>query len=246
MKLAMIGRLSECLLLSYRTPQASVEPLVPAPLTLITRDDWAFWNIVACRIEAMRPNGLPAPFGISYHHVAYRLLVRAGLADGRTVTGLYFVRSDADSFWVAKLGNLASDFRFHPAAIHHMTDVSQLTFTVNNTVAARADARVRVAANEAPPLGCDSCFSSLAEAKDFLRYQPLGLSCDGRGQWMRFAEVFRDESLWNERAVTVRDAYWAFFDALGQTDARLELATRVAPIDYRWRLGRRERVTCNE
>ena len=41
--------------------------------------------------------GLPAAFGISYHHVAYRLYVRARTADGRSLDGIYFVRSDADS-----------------------------------------------------------------------------------------------------------------------------------------------------
>src|SRR5215213_8264418 len=94
---AMNGRLSECLLLSYRTPARAVRKLVPGHLELVTRDGWAFWNVLACRVEGMRPAGVPKSLGVDYHHVAYRLHVKARTAAGETLRGLYFVRSDADS-----------------------------------------------------------------------------------------------------------------------------------------------------
>ncbi len=237
MKLTMVGRLSECLLIAYRTPAESVEHLVPAPLQLVTRDRWAFWNIVACRIEKMRPRGTPLPFGMSYYHVAYRLYVRAEVASGDMIEGLYFVRSDADNFLVSELGNLTSDFRFHTAAIMHFEDAGRLIFEVRDS---GTDARLCVNCEEEPGLARDSCFASMKEAAQFLKYRPLGLSC--RDGWLRVAEVFRDESQWKETLVSVEEARWSFFDSLAQKEVALELAARVAPIDYRWRLGRRERL----
>jgi hypothetical protein len=117
--ITMTGRLSSCVLLSYRTPAAHVRHLVPPPLELVTRGPWAFWNVVACRVERMRPRGAPRWAGVCYHHVAYRLLVRApGLGpDGRDLEGLYFVRSDADHSLITRGGNVASDFQFHRAEI---------------------------------------------------------------------------------------------------------------------------------
>jgi hypothetical protein len=52
----------------------------------------------------MRPAGLPAALGIGYWHVAYRLLVRAKLRSGEEITGLYFVRSEADQPLIAAAG----------------------------------------------------------------------------------------------------------------------------------------------
>jgi hypothetical protein len=250
----MNGRLSECLLLSYRTPARTVRDLVPPCMELVTRDGWAFWNVVACTVENMRPAGVPRRLGVSYHHVAYRLLVRAKTADGATLRGLYFVRSDADSRLVSEFGNAMTDFRFHPATVELSraddNGSELLTVSVRGTgqdgkgdalarvLAPRGDANV--AADPMPPLG--SPFHSAEEAAEFLKYCPLGLSVDLDGRYLRLAEVVRDEKAWRERPVRVIEAHWPFLRALGQDQLHLERATRVAPIDYKWRLGRKAAV----
>jgi hypothetical protein len=245
--LAMNGRLDECLLISYRTPARTVRRLVPHGLELLTRDGFAFWNVVACKVGAMRPAGVPRRLGAGYRQVAYRLHVRARTAAGETLDGLYFVRSDADSAFVSQFGNLLTDFSFHRSevelshATHESADVT--TLAIQSHDGAAADALVRVATLDAlapdPRRAPDSLFATAAEADRFLRYRPLGLSVDVDGRYLRLAEVLRDQSKWRERPVRVIEAHWKFFDALGQDDLRLERATRVDPIDYRWRLGRR-------
>ena len=70
-----------------------------------------------------------------------------------------------------------------------------------------------------------------------LKYQPLGLAIDRRGL-LRLAEVFRDEAAWQEHPVAVTECQWGFFASHQQKQIRLERATRVAPLDYQWRLGR--------
>jgi hypothetical protein len=246
--LTMNGRLSECLLLSYRTPARTVRDLVPPCMELVTRDGWAFWNVVACTVESMRPAGVPRALGVSYHHVAYRLLVKAKTAGGETLRGLYFVRSDADSRLISKFGNAMTDFRFHPAAVEMSraddNGSELLTVSVRGPGEdGKGDALARVLAprgdgngETVPPLG--SPFRSAAEAAEFLKYCPLGLSVDLDGRFLRLAEVVRDEKAWLERPVRVIEAHWPFLRELGQDQLQLERATRVAPIDYKWRLGR--------
>ena len=242
MKLTMSGHLSLCILLAYRTPVRSVIHLVPDELELVTQDGWAFWNVAACRIDRMRPAGLPSLFGVSYHHVAYRLYVRAGTAGGEILEGLYFVRSDADNFLMSKAGNLASDFRFHTAKIALTAVENLFTLDVQNSFSGAGDAHFSARLSERSSLKEGSCFSTFDEAARFLKYRPLGLSCDADGRLLKVAEVFRDESRWDERPLSVTDARWSFFDHADQRDVHLEMATRVAPIAYRWRLGRRERL----
>lgn len=259
--LAMKGRLSECLLLSYRTPAQSVRHLVPESMELVTRGGWAFWNVVACRVDEMRPVGAPASLGVGFNHVAYRLHVKARAASGETLRGLYFVRSDADSRLIGSLGNWLTHFRFHAADVELSRATAAaagaalaelLTLAVQGCDEAdgTADALLRVLAGAGdgsdqsgpatPPLG--SPFSSAAEAEDVLRYCPLALAVDLDGRYLEMGEVVHDESKWRERPVRVIEAHWNFFQRLGQDDLHLERATRVDPLDYRWRLGRRAEV----
>jgi hypothetical protein len=259
------GRLAACLLLSYRTPAHLVRHLVPRGLDLVTRGGFAFWNVVACRVEAMRPAGLPACCGVSYNHVGYRLHVQARADNGAApLRGLYFVRSDADSALVGGLGNLLSDFHFHPADVELSSDKGVLTLAVQGHdeehdprdgegLGDAADAIVRVAVDGAgdgssplaPPPG--SPCQSAADAERVLKYAPLGLSVDLDGRYVKLAEVLRDEAAWSEKPVRVIESHFRFFDrlGLGREDVQLERATRVAPIDYRWKLGRRIALLSN-
>jgi hypothetical protein len=248
--ITMNGRLSSCVLLSYRTPAAHVRQFVPPPLELVTRGPWAFWNVVACRVERMRPRGAPRWAGVSYHHVAYRLLVRAPGAgpNGRDLEGLYFVRSDADHSLIAAGGNATSDFRFHRADID-LRDETLIGGDLELHVIGRRDTLGDVALRVMPledggagPLAPGSPFRSIEQAAAFLKYRPLGIAVDPLRERLHLAEVFRDERAWRERPLRVIEARWRFLEELDQTDLTLERATLVAPIDYRWRLGRRIKV----
>ena len=258
LNLTTAGRLAECLLLSYRTPAAPARGLLPRGLELVTRGGFAFWNVVASRVEHMRPAGLPEWCGVSYHHVAYRLHVQAQAANGDgTLRGLYFVRSDADSGVVGTLGNCLTDFRFHRADVELSNGNGVLTLAVrgrNEQPDPRdgepagdvGDAIARVAvetgdagASLAPPPG--SPFATAADAERVLKYAPLAMSVDLDGRYLKLVEVLRDEAAWSERPVRVLESHFRFFDTLGleRQDVQLERATRVTPLEYRWRMGRR-------
>lgn len=223
------------MLLAYRTPADSVAHLVPAGLELITHGGWAFWNVVACRLEAMRPSGCPRWIGRDCRQVAYRLYVRAHVAEGEVLEGLCFVRTDVDSRAMCLLGNQLTDFRFHRTAIRLSADSAGLSVMVSDPVSV-GDAEIMARCGEST-LAPDSCFESYAQACRFLKYQPLALSTDRDGLRVRLAEVLRCETDWCESPLEVIDARFAFFEHLGQDEIRLELATRVAPIEYCWRLG---------
>jgi hypothetical protein len=236
MKITMVGRLSDCLLLAYRTPLDAIAGLLPPGLSPVTHGGYAFWNVVACRVEKMRPAHIPRAFGMSYHHVAYRLYVRAATRGGE-ITGLYFLRSDADSSLISAGGNLTSDFRFHGSQISLTTDAQTFSTRVTSKDASGDADILATLANEAR-LAADSCFASIEEANHLLKYQPFGLSVHNKV--LHVAEVLRDESCWRESAVTVGPSQFSYLDSLHQHNLRLERATRVDAIDYRWRLGRKE------
>ena len=247
--LTMTGRLVDCVLLSYRTPAESVAGMLPAGLELVTRGPWAFWNVVACRVQAMRPRvagvAAPAVAGVSYHHVAYRLLVQAMTGSADVRRGLYFLRSDADARLLGLFGNWTTDFRFHHAGVELDTGgetgaAGPYDLRVSSDDG-QADARLVLGEGPAALRG-DSCFATLTDAREFLKYEPYALAVTGRPgrRSLRLAEVRRDESAWREVPRVVREQRLGYFETLGQGGAVLELATRVEPMDYVWQLGRQE------
>ncbi|MEO1235846.1 MAG: DUF2071 domain-containing protein [Planctomycetota bacterium] len=241
----MVGRLTDLVLLSYRTPAASVAGLLPEGLELVTRGPWAFWNVVACRVVGMRPGfpgGIDAPeaLGVNYHHVAYRLLVQAMTNRADVRRGLYFLRSDADARVLGTVGNWTTDFRFHAADI--ALDAAEGRYALDVKAAdGRADAVLRLGSG-AVALPPGSCFPTPTDAQEFLKYQPYALAVTGDAgcRRLRIAEVRRDESAWRETPVAVERAELSYFASIGQDGVELELATRVEPMDYVWKLGRTE------
>ena len=237
MRLTMVGRLSECLLFSYSTPEPTVRHLVPGELQLVTHRGRAFWNIVISTIQDMRPAGFPRWSGITYQHVAYRLYVRANPAQGDPIRGLYFLRSDVNSPLIWVTGNPLTDFRFHRANILIVEQGERIKVKIASTAGSIGNAEVTVSlkSSEAVTTGL---FGSPDEQEQLLKYQPLGISI-GRHHRIRLAEVVRDESRWSEKPIAVEAARWNFLGHLRQNQITLERATRVAALDYEWRLGGR-------
>lgn len=225
----MTGRLTDCLLLAFRFPSERARVILPPELEPVTHKGWAFWNVVACKVERMRPLGVPPWLGLTYCHVAYRIYARARTGAGHWLEGLYFVRSDADQRLICFVGNLLTSFRFHPAAVCLSTgDHCRAAVTANG-----ADAWFEAEPDPQPDAPPGSCFESLDEARSFCKYQPMGLSV-GRGR-LHLAEVRRHEADWRETLLKVRCADFEFLRAHGEF--ALEIASLASPLEYRWRLG---------
>jgi len=242
MNLTMVGRLTPCLLLSYAIASRSAARLLPPGLQLITCRDCAFLNIVVCRVERIRPWFSPRSFGLTYWHVAYRLHVRATLENGGPIEGLYFLRSDGDQQVLSIVGNWFTDFRFHAARIHFSTTEAESCVQVRGTHNVVGDASVRLRTVARDCQLAESPFCSLQERERVLKYAPLSMAASQSGEFVRLAEVRRREAAWSEEPVEVVQADWAYPRSVGLEDLRLVRATRVKPIDYRWSLGRRERI----
>ncbi|HEY7497728.1 MAG TPA: DUF2071 domain-containing protein [Vicinamibacterales bacterium] len=234
----MQGRIDECFLISYAVDAARAESLVPPQLEVLTHGGRAFLNIVVCHVHRMRPALAPSFLGISYWHVAYRLHVRAPLADGRSIDGLYFLRSDADSAVVGAIANRMTAFRFHPADVRFESARGGWTMrVVDRRGQGSAMLRVVPASSDIPEIAEDPPFPSIQDRERVLKYAPFGLSVSRTGTRVRIAEVKRHEALWKEEPVSVEAADWSYAEALGLSTDRLVRATRVAPIDYIWRIG---------
>jgi hypothetical protein len=229
----LVGKLDECFLLSYAVDPGRAASLVPSGLELLTHQRCAFLNIVVCHVERMRPRFAPRAVGVTYWHVAYRLQVRARLSGGASIDGLYFLRSDVDTPLLGAVGNRLTDFRFHHAEMRFRAEPEGCSLKVDGGNGAASAMLRPSSANEDD---CRPPFSSIEERERLLKYAPFGLSISRSGR-LRVAEARRDEALWKEAPIAVASALWRYPLRLGLDTQRLVRATRVAPIDYAWRMS---------
>ncbi len=225
--LTVQGTLSRCWLFAYQMPEADATIFLPPQLEPITHNGCAFWNIVVCKVQSIRPLFLPKVFGITYWHVAYRIYVRFYPRDSAPVEGLYFIRSDCDNNLISTAGNIMTDFNFHSASI----EIGE----TDNTVAIQVGspdmpASVTISKTDQPLLSPHSCFASLTEAAECLKYKPKGISVDSNGT-ANIVNIQRAERQWKFRLRSVTQADWAFFS---DKSALPELCYEVEPIDYVW------------
>jgi hypothetical protein len=230
--MAMVGTVERCWLFAFRTPVEDAAARLPAPLTPVTRDGFAFWNVVVCRVGSMRPRLVPRFLGMSYWHVAYRLYARFQPATGRPIEGLHFLRSDCDRPLLAAMGNLVTDFRFHTAEVTVEEHDSRLRLRIGSP---DAPARAEVDRRRPVDLSPGSPFRTVEEAAAFLKYQPAGLSVEPDGR-VNVVRIGRDERAWRATPVAVTEQHWSFLEGM---PALPELATEVDPIRYHWHSGER-------
>jgi uncharacterized protein YqjF (DUF2071 family) len=227
MNVTMVGRLDPCCLVTYGLDPDVAAGLLPAGLEPQVVDGKALWGIVASRVVKMRPRGAPRLLGSTYVHVAHRIYAQATDAKGTQHQGLHFLRSDVDQFLMALMGNRMTDFRFHRSKVHLHEDKAGLDLAVAGVPDADGRLRIRHARPKRPGL--------------VPKYAPWGLSTARGGKVLKLAEVRRDEAAWREEPVTVEESRWGLLDRLAP-GAKLLGATRVAPIDYVWRIGERVRL----
>ncbi|MEM0897985.1 MAG: DUF2071 domain-containing protein [Verrucomicrobiota bacterium] len=227
----VVGTLAKCWLFTFREPAESAATLLPEPLELIVRDGFAFWNVVVCELEAMRPAGFPVAAGMKCRQVGYRLYAR-WRPNGLPIDGLYFLRSDCDSGVMTLAGNALTDFKFHHAKID-FEEGGALDRIDVQTRGGHVEATID---RQTPPaLGEGSPFDSLYEAKAVLAYKPAALApVDQDG--VRVLSITRDDAAWNSQLVHTPETRFEFLE--NRPEIAPEICYEVAPINYRWNAAR--------
>ena len=177
---AMVGAVRERLLLTYRVDPRAVRALAPGPFEPVVRNGVAFAGVCLVEMRAMRPNGVPAALGFNYHEAVYRLVVEYESSSEGRLRGIVAPRADANHATIALGGRLLSHYPFHLARIQkqHWEDLVALR---HRTLDGRGNLDALFAVDAArQQLPADSCFTSLADAVDFLVGMQHSFSWDAR------------------------------------------------------------------
>ncbi|MGF1632512.1 MAG: DUF2071 domain-containing protein [Phycisphaerae bacterium] len=227
-----------CIVLEYATRAEDVRPLLPAGVEPVCIEGFALWNIIAARIEKLRPVGVPRPLGVRYHHVAYRLRVQVPRADGEPEKGLLYIRNDGDRRRVHVAGSRFLHLRSNPAQIrlgvHEESCHLQVLRTPNHHGNCTVLAEFGQDASKVPDL-----LKAVEANPGLAMHEPVRFVTDDAGRILRRTVVDRDAENAVRQPLTVQTSRWAFFEHLSVKPPTFLRGKLVSNADYTWRIGQK-------
>lgn len=228
------------LVLTYAFPPQILAPLLPPGLVLDTLRGHAFLAIALVQTRNMRPAFLPAVFGGNFFLSGYRIFARLA-AGAQCKRGLRILRSDTDSIWMVRAGNLLTHYNYRLCRVDLDDRGDRLHWTVR-TPRAEADLEVVAHIGDHPaPLPPRSPFHSVAEARRFAG--PLPYTFDYEAPTRSIVAIHAVRQNWNPQPVAVEILQNTFLEGEPFRRAAPVLANafHVSNVPYRWQRGRRMR-----
>ena len=230
-----------CLLVNFAVDPSALRSHLPPHLEPDVFRARAYVSIVIADMLRMRPEFLPSALGVTYTQVVYRAVVRCGRERGVT-----FLRSDANSKLMVKLGNALTFFRFNNAAISWRWGADGLEFSLEPNDRSKAGilAKFNLQVADSAQMPRTSRFNNMESASAFLTelYTAFGAKrADGRVEVVRLARGPWRSKVAEDRA----GVYEAMQSGLlfSRSQAELDSVFVAVNVPYRWNRLALERPT---
>jgi Uncharacterized conserved protein (COG2071) len=237
---AVDAHFAHSVVLAFAVPAEQLRRRLPPGLELDTfADRWGFLAVAMVDTRRLRPAGFPSWAGRDFSLIGYRIFVRFRDQRGRSLRGLFILRSETDRAAMAFFGNLFTRYNYRITDVAWKGDVeAQEGLAITSE---KSDLLVQVRTRggelELPPA---SPFADWREARKFAGPMPFTFSPNSVGDQMVIIEGQR--SNWDPRPLLVDEQRVGFLEREGFSDAALANAFVVSDIPYRWSRGRREPV----
>lgn len=231
--LKMQAHFSDCLVITYALPAASLTPLLPPGLELDTFGDYGFVAVALVKVHSMKPTGLPLWPGTACTLAGYRVFTRFCTPTGKRLRGLRILRSETNNFLISLGGNLMTHYNYHRASCAYKRSGGELEILSR----ASDGLELRVIADTARPATClpaGSAFPDFTQARRFAG--PLPFTFDYEPQTHSIVSIFGRRPQWNPVPVNVDVTRCDFLDRFDTTPV-LSNAFYVSNIDYAWERG---------
>jgi hypothetical protein len=101
------------LVLTFAIPREKIHNLIPVCLQLDTFDEkWAFIAVAMVQTKNLRPSGFPKFLGNDFFLIGYRVFVRFTNNAGKSLRGLYILKSETDKKKMEFLGNVFTHYNY--------------------------------------------------------------------------------------------------------------------------------------
>ena len=224
------------LVFTFAIPKEQIRHLVPECLELDTLNDkWAFIAVAMVQTKALRPKGFPKILGNDFFLIGYRVFVRFTNQAGKSLRGLYILKSETDKKKMEFFGNIFTHYNYTT------TDINQNSRDgITEIKSAKSGFTVRIENlnDENISLPAGSPFADWKEARRYAGPLPFTFTYNKADKNMLIIEGVRDD--WKPMPVKVIDYNFSFIDNLKLNDVKLANAFIIRNIPYYWKKGKIE------
>ena len=223
------------LVLTFAVSKDQIQSLIPACLQLDTFDDkWAFVTVAMVQTKDLRPNGFPKFMGNDFFLIGYRVFVRYTNSAGKSLRGLYILKSETDRKKMEFMGNIFTHYNYST------TDINQYENKIIKEISSvKSNFKVTLDMNdEAVALPEHSPFRDWKEARRYAGPLPFTFTYDQKTKQVLIIEGVRQN--WSPTPVNVLNYHFEFLSILNLNNPVLANAFIVTDIPYLWKKGRTE------
>ena len=223
------------LVLTFAVPKEQLEQFIPECLQLDTfQDKWAFVAVAMVQTKELRPKGFPKFMGNDFFLIGYRVFVRYTNNAGKSLRGLYILKSETDKKKMEFMGNIFTHYNYTT------TDINQ--FEQKNTKEiSSVNSKFKIILDkteEEISLPEQSPFADWKEARRFAGPLPFTFTYNKETKEVLIIEGVRQN--WTPNPVKVIDYDFEFLSSLKLENAVLANAFIIKNIPYYWKKGKME------
>jgi uncharacterized protein YqjF (DUF2071 family) len=221
------------LVLTYAVLKEELTAFIPECLELdLFEDKWAFIAVAMVKTKKLRPKGFPSFMGHDFLLTGYRIFVRYTTSEGKSLRGLYILRSETDKKKMAFLGNVFTHYNYSTTDIDFSNSRSIITVQSD-----KSDLDIKVnLENEDAVLPPSSPFHNWKEARRFAGPLPFTFTYNTATKKVLIIEGVREN--WIPRPVEVMHSNVGFIKQFGLKEIVLANAFLLQNIPYYWKKGK--------
>ncbi len=223
------------LVLTFAVPKEQLETLIPPCLQLDTfNNKWAFIAIAMVQTIGLRPKGFPGIMGNDFFLIGYRVFVRYTNNTGKSLRGLYILKSETDKKKMELMGNIFTHYNYTT------TDILQKE-QIDSTEISSAKSKFKVTIDkteEEVSLPENSPFTDWKEARRFAGPLPFTFTYNVLTKEVLIIEGVRQN--WTPAPVKVIHYDFEFLRSLKLENPILANAFAIKNIPYYWKKGKIE------
>ena len=224
------------LVFTFAIPKEQIQHLIPACLELDTHDNkWAFIAVAMVQTKSLRPKGFPKILGNDFFLIGYRVFVRFTNKVGKSLRGLYILKSETDKKKMEYFGNIFTHYNYTTTDIHQNSQNGVTEISSNNS---GFKVRIENANDENISLPVGSPFTDWKEARRFAGPLPFTFTYNTSTKEVLIIEGVREN--WKPMPVKVVDHNFTFIDNLKLDGVKLANAFIIRNIPYYWKKGKIE------
>ncbi|MEP7375934.1 MAG: DUF2071 domain-containing protein [Chitinophagaceae bacterium] len=224
------------LVLTFAIPKEQIQHLIPDCLQLDTfNDKWAFIAVAMVQTKDLRPKGFPKIFGNDFFLIGYRVFVRFTNNAGKTLRGLYILKSETDKKKMQFFGNIFTHYNYTTTDINQVNrDNATEIFSIKSGF----KILVEKTSDENIFLPDESPFRNWKEARRFAGPLPFTFTYAPVQKKVLIIEGVREN--WTPTPLKVLSYSFSFLDNMKLNEINLANAFIIESIPYHWKKGKIE------